>query len=130
MKVFNVPNLLTFIRLVVSPLTLPVLLVYLLPYNILWVNILLAALFLVFSFTDFFDGYLARKWGQETTMGKMLDPIADKFLSASVLIALVASHKLFFYWAVILIGRSLFMMGLRIVSFEHGIPVPVSLWGK
>jgi len=130
MKYLNFPNLLTFIRLIISPLTLPILLVYLLPYNMGWLNLILAALFVLFSLTDVFDGYLARAWNQETKLGKLLGPIADKFLSASVLIALVAAHKIFFYWAVILIGRALFSMGLCILSLEHSIPVPVTFWGK
>ena len=130
MKFLNFSNFLIFIRLVISPLTLPVLLVYLLPYNILWVNFLLSGLFALFSLTGFFDGYFEKAWKQEAKLGRLLDPIANKFLSVSVLIALVAAHKIFFYWAIILIGRLLFSMGLRIISLERAMPIPVSFWGK
>jgi len=126
----NVPTTLTLIRLVLSPLILPVLLVNFLPYNSLLINICMALVFVGFSLTDFFDGYLARKNGQETALGTILDPIADKFLFYSTLIALLVAHKIFFFWVVILIGREFFMMGLRQVALEHHFSVPVSAFGK
>jgi len=130
MKIFTIPNLLTFIRLVFSPLVLPFLFVYLLPYNLFWLNCILAALFVIISFTDLFDGYIARRFKQETKIGKMLDPIADNFLFSSALIALLAANKMYFYWVIILVGRSLFMMGIRMLAFQKGFPVPVSFLGK
>ena len=126
----NTPTILTLIRLILSPLVLPVLLVHFLPYNSLIMNILMALVFVGFSLTDFFDGYLARKNGQETALGTVLDPIADKFLFYSTLIALLVAHKIFFFWVVILIGREFFMMGLRQVALEHHFSVPVSSFGK
>jgi CDP-diacylglycerol--glycerol-3-phosphate 3-phosphatidyltransferase len=124
------PTILTLIRLIISPIMLPLLLAYFLPLNRLWINSILAILFLLFSLTDFFDGYLARKYRQVTVLGKVLDPIADKCLTYSVLIALLAIHKIFFIWVIILIGRDFFMMGLRQVALEHNFSVPVSLLGK
>ncbi len=126
----NTPTILTLIRLTLSPLVLPILLVHFLPYNSLTINILMALVFIGFSLTDFFDGYLARKNGQETPLGSILDPIADKFLFYSTLIALLVAHKIFFFWVVILIGREFFMMGLRQVALEHHFSVPVSSFGK
>lgn len=114
----------------VSPLVLPLLLVYLLPFNIYWINGVLGFLFIAFSLTDFFDGYLARKLNQETHLGKVLDPIADKFLVYSTLIALLAAHKIYFYWVIILIGREIFLMGVRQVALEHNFSVSVSFLGK
>lgn len=127
---FTVPNLLTLVRLIISPLMLPILLVYLLPFNTLLINGTLAALFVLFSLTDFFDGYLARKYQQVTTIGKILDPIADKCLVYSTLIALLAIHKIFFIWVIILIGRDFFMMGLRQVALKHGFSLSVTILGK
>lgn len=127
---FNLPIILTLIRLILSPLILPVLLVHLLPYNNIIINVFLALVFVGFSLTDFFDGYLARRNGQETALGSILDPIADKFLFYSTLIALLVAHKIFFFWVVILIGREFFMMGLRQVALEHRFSVPVSSFGK
>lgn len=126
----NVPNLLTIIRLVCSPLFLPLLIVYLLPYNLFWLNCVIATFFCLFSLTDFFDGYLARKFNQETAFGRVLDPIADKFLLYSTLVALLAAHKIFFYWVILFIGREFFMMGLRHIALENNFSVPVSMLGK
>lgn len=126
----NIPLALTLFRLIVSPLILPLLLVAFLPFDNLFMNSLLAILFLLFGVTDFLDGYLARRFGQETRAGKLLDPIADKFLVYSTLVALLAVHKLFFYWVILFIGRELFVMGLRMIALEHYIQVPVSQTGK
>ena len=130
MSQVNFPTTLTLIRLVVSPLVLPILLVYFLPLNVGSVNCILGFLFIAFSLTDFFDGYLARKLDQETHLGKVLDPIADKFLIYSTLIALLAVHKIYFYWVVILIGREIFLMGVRQIALEHNFSVSVSFLGK
>lgn len=124
------PTRLTLSRLILAPLLLPVLFVYLLPYNIALINFLLAFLFLLFSATDFFDGYLARKYHQETDFGKLLDPIADKFLVYSTLVALLAAHKIYFFWVVLFIGREFFVMGLRQIALEHQFSISVSWGGK
>ncbi len=130
MESINTPTLLTLLRLIFSPLILPLLLVYLLPYNVMWLNVLLGILFILLSITDFFDGYLARKYNQETMVGRILDPLADKFLSYSALIGLLAANKIFFYWVIILIGRDFFVMGIRHVALEHDFSVPVSKLSK
>jgi len=129
-KAQRVPNFLTLFRLIFSPLLFPVLLVYLLPLNAPFINVLLALLFILVSLTDFFDGYLARKFNQESLLGSILDPIADKFLVYATLIALLAVHKIFFYWVVILIGREFFVMGLRHMAAAHNFEVPVLPLGK
>jgi len=129
-NIFNLPNFISLFRLIFSPLMLPLLIYFVLPHNSLLFNCIIAAVFIFLSFTDFFDGYLARRFGQVTGVGKSLDHIADKFLITSVLISLLAVNKIFFYWVIILVGRHLFMMGVRIVSLEKGFPLPVSLWGK
>jgi CDP-diacylglycerol--glycerol-3-phosphate 3-phosphatidyltransferase len=129
-QTINLPMLLTLARLILSPLVLPVLLASLLPVNSLIINIFLAGVFIVFSLTDFFDGYLARRYHQETDLGKLLDPLADKLLVYSTLIALVYVKKVFFYWTIIIVGREFFVTGLREIALYHGFSVPVSLIGK
>ncbi len=109
---------------------LPILIVYLLPLGSDVINSGLAILFVLFSLTDFFDGYLARKYRQVTVLGKVLDPVADKCLTYSVLIALLAVQKIYFIWVIILIGRDLFMMALRQVALEHKFSLSVSLLAK
>jgi CDP-diacylglycerol---glycerol-3-phosphate 3-phosphatidyltransferase len=129
-KSLNTPNLLTIIRLICSPVFLPILIVYLLPYNIFWVNCIVVLLFGFLSVTDFFDGYLARRLQQETVLGRVLDPIADKFLLYATLIALLAAGKIYFYWVIILIGREFFVMGLRQIALENNFTIKVSALGK
>lgn len=126
----SLPMFLTFIRLIGSPIVLPFLLVYLLPYNIFWLNCSLATVFVFFGLTDFFDGYLARKYHQVTATGAMLDHIADKFLIYSTLIALITAHKLYFLWAIIWIGREFFIMTLRQIALENKFSLTVSSYGK
>ena len=129
LKRFNIPTWLTLIRLS-SPLILPFFLVYLEPFNIWWLNLILGLLFILFAATDFFDGYLARKYEQVTAIGKVLDPIADKFLLYATLIALLTVEKIYFYWVIILIGREIFMMGLRYIAAEYHLSVSVSWLAK
>lgn len=123
-------TVLTLVRLVLSPILFPVLIVYGLPFNSILINAFLAALFLLFSATDFLDGYLARRYSQVTTLGRILDPIADKFLTCSVIIALLAIGKIFFLWALILIGREIFVLSIRQLALEYQLSIPVSLMGK
>jgi len=73
---------------------------------------------------------MARKLKQETKLGRFINPIADHFLSFSTLIALLAVNKIFFYWVIILIGRPLSIMSLRIIALENDFPAPGSFWNK
>lgn len=129
-KSLNLPNFLTLFRLLVSPIILPVLLVYYLPKNIYSLNITFAIIFLLISLTDFLDGYLARKYHIVTKFGQALDPIADKFLICFTLISLLAIGKIFFLWVILLIGREFFVMGLRQIALENNFFVPVSMLAK
>lgn len=121
----NLPLVLTLLRLILSPLLVPLLFIELLPAYSLEINIYLAILFILLSLTDFFDGYFARRYRQETLLGRILDPIADKFLLHSTLVTLVYLHKLYFYWAIIFIGREFFVMGLRQVASSYNIQLTV-----
>jgi len=127
---YNLPIFLTLVRLVTAPLIIPVLCVLYLPANSFKLNLLVALLFVSFCLTDFLDGYLARKYKQETVIGRLLDPLADKFLLFSSLIGLVYIHKIFYFWAIIFIGREFFIMGLREVALYFGFTISVSPLGK
>lgn len=109
---------------------LPVLFVYLLPFNVFLINCSLAVLFVLFSLTDFFDGFLARRYEQVSSFGCFLDPIADKFLVYSTLIALLAINKIFFVWVLVLIGREFFVLGLRQIALENNFSIQVSWLAK
>lgn len=126
----TLPLCLTLIRLLVAPLVLPVIFVYLLPYNSQMINAVLATLFALIALTDFLDGYLARRYHQETVIGTLLDPIADKCMVYATLLALVATHKIFFYWAILIIGREFFVTGLRLIAAEHRFSLSVAIIGK
>ncbi len=128
--IVTVPNVITLVRLVLSPVVLPVLLVIFLPWDVFLVNCFLALLFALFAVTDFVDGFVARRYTATSSFGRILDPLADKFLMYSVLVALLAVDKIFFAWALIIIGREFFVLGLRQFALEHNLAVNVSFLGK
>lgn len=121
----NIPLTLTLTRLVIAPCVIPFLIVQLSPYTSLLSHSFLACCFLFFGLTDFFDGYFARKLNQQTALGALLDPLADKFLLYSALIALLAVGKIYYYWVLVFIGREFFVMGLRHIALEYTIALPV-----
>ncbi len=89
-----------------------------------------AALFAVAAITDFFDGYLARRWKQESTLGAFLDTTADKLLVTGTLFALVSIDRVSIWAAVIIVMREFLVMALRgLVALGGGIVKP-STWGK
>lgn len=89
-----------------------------------------ASLFALAAITDFFDGWIARKYGVETILGKLLDPLADKLLVVSALVILVEKHRLAGWMAVILIVRDLGINALRIAAHEDNIILSSSWLGK
>ena len=126
-KIFNVPNLLSLSRI----LSVPVFIILMLEPNPL--RALLAGIvFSLASATDWLDGYLARKWGQVTKMGKLLDPIADKILIMSALVILVEirSDVVHSWIAIVLIGREFAVTGLRAIAASEGIVIPAETVGK
>lgn len=125
----NIPNLLTLLRLVLIPVCVAV---YYVPAG--WAYIVTALLFTVAAITDWFDGYLARKWGQMTAFGAFLDPVADKLIVAAALVILVERHETFWLTipAVVIIGREIVISALREWMAEMGkrSSVAVNMIGK
>src|SRR5438477_3953072 len=121
---------LTLIRFVGALCVLPFFIVYLLPFNNVFLNGFVTIVFLLFGATDFLDGYFARKYQQVTQFGATLDHLADKFLLYTTVIALIVVHKLYFFWAIIWIGREFVVMGLRIFAMENNFSIAVSFFGK
>jgi CDP-diacylglycerol--glycerol-3-phosphate 3-phosphatidyltransferase len=122
------PNTLSLLRIALIPL-----LVYLLTDTGQLYSTLAALVFLVACLTDFFDGYLARRYGYTTTLGQFLDPLADKLLVASVLIMLAAADRLPrvpAWMVVIIIGRELAVTGLRAIASGEGVILPAEELGK
>ncbi len=125
--VFNVPNLLSLSRI----LSVPVFIALMLepsPIRALFAGIV----FGLASATDWLDGYLARKWGQVTKIGKLLDPIADKILIMSALVILVEirSDAVHAWIAIVIIGREFAVTGLRAMAAAEGIIIPAETVGK
>lgn len=89
-----------------------------------------AILFAIAAFTDFLDGYLARRWAQTTLLGGFLDTIADKLLVAGTLFALVEADRAWAWAAFVIVGREIAIMGLRGIVALDGTKVPPSMLGK
>lgn len=126
-KIFNIPNLLSLSRI----LSVPVFVLLMLEPNP--VRALSAGIiFSLASATDWLDGYLARKWGQVTKVGKLLDPIADKILIMSALVILVEIRPdVVHSWiAIVIIGREFAVTGLRAIASSEGIIIPAENVGK
>ena len=87
-------------------------------------------LFAIAAITDFFDGYLARRWKKVTVLGNFLDTTADKLLVSGVLVALVAVGRASAWIAFIIVGRELLILGLRGVVAAGGEVMKPSIWGK
>ncbi|MCL2878045.1 MAG: CDP-diacylglycerol--glycerol-3-phosphate 3-phosphatidyltransferase [Acidobacteria bacterium] len=122
----NLPNALTVARIFLVPVVVTVLLARDIPDRIYWG----AGLFLAAALTDLLDGYLARRRGQVTTLGRLLDPIADKLLISSALIALVWRNTAPAWMVVIIIGREFAVSGLRSIAAHEGFSIDVSRIGK
>ncbi len=119
----NLPNGLTLMRIFLIPLLVAVLLT---KYDVL----IAAAIFLSASCTDLLDGYLARKRGQVTTLGTLLDPVADKLLISSAFISLVQLQVVPAWMVVIIIGREFAVSGLRSIASAQGFTIEASELGK
>jgi len=94
------------------------------------VNGLAALIFLVLSFSDAIDGYIARKYNQVSDLGKLLDPLADKILIISLLIALVSLGKASVLAVILLTARELIVSGLRTSAAKAGVILPAGPLGK
>ena len=88
------------------------------------------AVFLAAAATDLLDGYLARRWGQVTTVGTLLDPIADKLLVSAALISLVDIHRAPAWIVILIIGREFAVSGLRSIAAASGYTIRASELGK
>lgn len=93
-------------------------------------RLLAATVFLVASFTDFLDGWLARRWQQVTDLGNFLDTTADKLLIAGALLALLAVDRVSVWIAFLVVARELAILGLRAVAAGASVVISASMWGK
>jgi CDP-diacylglycerol---glycerol-3-phosphate 3-phosphatidyltransferase len=128
----NLPNYITLTRIASIPLLIWILTSSLFQGTDGRRELLAAALFLAASVTDVIDGYLARKRGQITTMGMLLDPLADKLMITAAFITLVQFNpRIVPAWiAVIIIGREFLVSGLRSIAASEGFTIEASDLGK
>ncbi len=127
----NGPNLLTLLRIFFVPLLVAALLGES-PWSQFVVSRETFALgiFLAAAATDLLDGYLARRWGQITTVGTLLDPIADKLLISAALISLVEIRQVQAWMVILIIGREFAVSGLRSIAASAGYTIEASELGK
>ncbi|MCX8087018.1 MAG: CDP-diacylglycerol--glycerol-3-phosphate 3-phosphatidyltransferase [Rhodocyclaceae bacterium] len=125
----NLPNLLTWLRIVLIPLVVGV---YYLPLPAMEQNLIATAAFVIAALTDWFDGYLARRLGQTSAFGAFLDPVADKLMVAAALVMLVRLGRADAAIAFIIIGREITISALREWMAHIGAAksVAVSFLGK
>jgi CDP-diacylglycerol--glycerol-3-phosphate 3-phosphatidyltransferase len=121
----NLPNALSLLRLLAMPIVLVCLL-----FPGKWGSSLAALFFTVAFITDFLDGYFARKHGAVTTLGKFLDPLADKILVSMTLIMLIPIDRVPAWMVVIIVAREISVTGLRSAAVTEGIVIQASILGK
>jgi CDP-diacylglycerol---glycerol-3-phosphate 3-phosphatidyltransferase len=128
----NLPNSITLTRIAAIPLMLWVLRTHLLSSSNGEREIVAATIFIVASITDGIDGYLARRRGQVTPLGMLLDPLADKLWIAAAFIALVQFNPLMVpaWIAVVIIAREFLVSGLRSLAISEGFTIEASDLGK
>ncbi len=136
----NLPNLLTLLRIFFVPLIVAALLAE--DMGVDWAGIAGAtglavspevfalAVFLIAAVTDMLDGYLARRWSQITTVGTLLDPIADKLLVSAALVSLVKIDRISAWLVILIISREFAVSGLRQIAAASGYTIGASDLGK
>lgn len=137
----KLPNRLTYLRILCIPIV-----VYLMslgavaqdsghfelikPVALSMTDIAAALVFSLAAITDFFDGWIARKFNIETVLGKLLDPLADKLLVVSAMVILVEKHRMDGFIAVIIIVRDLGINAIRLAAIDEGIQIQSNIIGK
>jgi CDP-diacylglycerol--glycerol-3-phosphate 3-phosphatidyltransferase len=135
LEIDNLPNRLTFFRMLMIPVVVSALYfsadtpAILVPYKD-YLGHFACWIFVVASLTDWLDGYIARKRNIVTVFGSFLDPIADKFLVVSALIMLMGLDRVHPVIVIILVLREMYMTSLRLLALTEDVDVPVSWMGK
>ena len=123
----NLPNKLTILRTLMIPVFLFFLLTDCAGDYSKWIAVVV---FILASLTDFLDGHIARKYNLVTNFGKFMDPLADKLLVCSALIALVDFDKVAAWIVIIIIAREFIISGFRLIAADNGVVIAASYWGK
>lgn len=122
----NLPNKLTVLRVILIPFFLIAMLWDGIPAG----NWIALGIFAVASITDMLDGKIARKYNLVTNFGKFMDPLADKLLVSSALIAFVDLGRIPCWIVIVIIAREFIISGFRLVAADNGIVIAAGIWGK
>ena len=129
MSKMNLPNKLTIFRVI--------LIVLLLGGQAGWfgdntfvTDMIALAIFIIASLTDLIDGKIARKYNLITDFGKFMDPLADKLLVCSAMIALIEMNRIPSWVVIIIIAREFIISGFRLIASDNGVVIAASYWGK
>jgi cardiolipin synthase len=132
-RLLALPNLLTYCRIAAVPVVVALMYWQSILQGGLWLRWVALAIFIIAGITDVLDGYFARSWDQQSLLGRMLDPIADKLLVASCLLMLAAEetiHGWSLLASVIILCREILVSGLREFLAELRVSVPVTRLAK
>lgn len=121
----NLPNLLTFLRILLIPVVL-----WLLAEGTPRANFWAAVVYGITAITDFLDGWLARRQNLISVLGKFLDPLADKLLVMAVLVFMVDLGRVPFWAVIVIIGRELSITSLRVIAMTEGVLIAAGQGGK
>ena len=133
MSKMNLPNKLTIFRVI---LIVPFIILLLggqagwFGDNTFVTDIIALAIFIIASLTDLIDGKIARKYNLITDFGKFMDPLADKLLVCSAMIALIEMNRIPSWVVIIIIAREFIISGFRLVASDNGIVIAAGWWGK
>ena len=133
MSKMNLPNKLTIFRVI---LIVPFIILLLggqagwFGDNTFVTDMIALAIFIIASLTDLIDGKIARKYNLITDFGKFMDPLADKLLVCSAMIALIEMNRIPSWVVIIIIAREFIISGFRLVASDNGIVIAASYWGK
>jgi len=122
----NTPNKLTIARMLITPVYLALILWESLPHRFLIATLVYA----VAAITDAVDGKMARKNNQITNFGKLLDPIADKVLTTSALLAFMQMGLCNIWIVMIVLVREFAIASIRMIAASEGVVIPANFWGK
>lgn len=122
----NLPNKLTLLRILLVPFFVAFLLIEQIPLSCLWALVM----FIIASITDFFDGYIARKYNMITDFGKFADPLADKILVISAFCCFIQMGIIGAVPVIIVLFREFAVTSVRLVAAAKGTVVAANMWGK
>lgn len=130
----NLPNFLALSRILLAPIMLWLLVgrdsAVFDGIHVSWLDYSAALVFVIASVTDGFDGFIARTWNQQTTLGAILDPLADKMLMLGAFLGLMIIDRANVWAVYLILTREFFITGIRVAAASKGLDIKASVWGK